>query len=181
MSILFVYHVSSPDLPNKVLTHLEDIASTLAEQGVVFERLQASTPVKPGTGNEDVISAYRTPVDALMTERGHVSVEVISIDRDHLQKSEFRAGFLEEHHHGADEVRFFVAGRGLLNLHIGEYVFALLCEKHDLVSVPAGTRQWFDIGEQPHLVAIRLFKSAEGGVAKFTRDDIAQRFPEMED
>ena len=37
MSSLSVYHVSSPDLPNKVLTHFEDIASTLAEQGVRFD------------------------------------------------------------------------------------------------------------------------------------------------
>lgn len=181
MSILSVYHVSSPDLPNKVLTHFEDIASTLAEHGVVFDRLQAATPVKPGTGNEDVSEAYRTQIDALMTERGHVAVDVISIDRDHPQKADFRAGFLAEHHHNADELRFFVAGRGLLNLHIGEFVFAVLCERHDLVSVPAGTRQWFDLGEHPHLVAIRLFKSAEGGAAQFTGEDIAERFPQMED
>lgn len=33
MSSLSVYHVSSPDLPNKVLTHFDDITATLAEQG----------------------------------------------------------------------------------------------------------------------------------------------------
>ena len=45
MSILSVYSVSSPDVPNKVLTHLEDIASTLAEHGIVLDRWQATTPV----------------------------------------------------------------------------------------------------------------------------------------
>ncbi|MDP2147376.1 MAG: acireductone dioxygenase, partial [Pseudomonas sp.] len=29
MSILCVYHLSTPDTPNKVLTHADDIASTL--------------------------------------------------------------------------------------------------------------------------------------------------------
>ena len=38
MSSLSVYHVSSPDVPNKVLTHFEDIAATLAEQGIHFAR-----------------------------------------------------------------------------------------------------------------------------------------------
>jgi len=43
MSSLSVYHVSSPDLPNKVLTHFDDIAATLAEQGIRFDRWQAAT------------------------------------------------------------------------------------------------------------------------------------------
>ncbi len=47
MSSLSVYHVSSPDTPNKVLTHLEDIASTLAEHGVAFDRWEAATPITP--------------------------------------------------------------------------------------------------------------------------------------
>lgn len=48
MSSLSVYHESSPDLPNKVLTHVDDIASTLAAVGVRFERWQASAPLTPG-------------------------------------------------------------------------------------------------------------------------------------
>ena len=47
MSSLSVYHVASPEIPNKVLTHLEDIASTLAEQGVRFDRWQAATKLQP--------------------------------------------------------------------------------------------------------------------------------------
>ena len=43
MSSLSVYHVSSPEIPNKVLTHFEDIASTLAEQGV---QLTVSSPAE---------------------------------------------------------------------------------------------------------------------------------------
>lgn len=48
MSSLSVYHVSSPEIPNKVLTHLEDIASTLAEQGVRFDRWQTTAKIQPG-------------------------------------------------------------------------------------------------------------------------------------
>lgn len=181
MSILFVYPVSSPDLPNKVLTHFEDIASTLAEQGVAFERLQASMPVRPGASQEEVLGAYRMQVDALMTERGHSAVDVISLNSDHPQKAEHRAGFLKEHHHTADEVRLFVAGRGLTTLHIGDLVFAVLCEKNDVISIPAGTGRWFDIGEQPHLLVIRLFKSLEGSIPVFVDDDIADQFPGLDD
>ncbi|MBD8807773.1 MULTISPECIES: 1,2-dihydroxy-3-keto-5-methylthiopentene dioxygenase [Pseudomonas syringae group] len=181
MSSLSVYHVSSPEVPNKVLTHLEDITSTLAEQGVSFARWEAATPITPGASQEDVIHAYRSQIDALMTEHGYVTVDVISLNSDHPQKAELRAKFLEEHRHGEDEVRFFVAGRGLFTLHIEDYVYAVMCEKNDLISVPAGTKHWFDMGENPHFVAIRLFNNPEGWVANFTGEDIAGRFPRLED
>ncbi|WP_394558230.1 1,2-dihydroxy-3-keto-5-methylthiopentene dioxygenase [Aquipseudomonas alcaligenes] len=181
MSSLTVYHQSSPDVPNKVLTHAEDIAATLGEVGVRFERWQAAAPIQPGASQEEVIAAYRAQIDQLKAERGYVTVDVISLDRKHPQKDELRAKFLDEHQHGEDEVRFFVAGRGLFSLHIGEYVYAVLCEKNDLISVPAGTRHWFDMGEFPHFVAIRLFNNPEGWVASFTGDDIASRFPRLED
>ncbi len=57
----------------------------------------------------------------------------------------------------------------------------MLCEKNDLISVPAGTKHWFDMGEEPHFVAIRLFNNPEGWVAKFTGDAIAKSSPGLED
>ncbi|SEI94880.1 1,2-dihydroxy-3-keto-5-methylthiopentene dioxygenase [Pseudomonas linyingensis] len=181
MSRLSVYHESTPQLPNKVLTHAEDIAATLAEVGVRFERWQASAPIAPGASQEEVIAAYRHEIDKLMSEQGYVTVDVISLDRSHPQKAELRAKFLDEHTHGEDEVRFFVAGRGLFTLHVGDHVYAVMCEKNDLISVPAGTRHWFDMGEEPHFVAIRLFNNPEGWVANFTGDAIAKNFPPLED
>jgi len=181
MSSLTVYHVSTPDIPNKVLTHIEDIAATLGEHGVRVERWQSNAPIQPGASQEQVIDAYRGQIDQLMTECGYQTVDVISLDRDHPQKAQLRAKFLDEHVHGEDEVRFFVAGRGLFTLHIDDYVYAVLCEKNDLISVPAGTPHWFDMGEQPHFVAIRLFNNAEGWVAKFTGEEIASLFPRLED
>jgi len=67
-----------------------------------------------------------------------------------------------------------------LCVRIDDYVYAVLCEKNDLIMLPAGTRQWLDIGEQPFVVAIRL-SSNQPWVANFTGDDIAGRFPRMDD
>ena len=80
MSSLSVYHVSSPDIPNKVLTHFEDIASTLAEQGVRFDRWQAAAKIQPGASQEEVIGAYQEQIDKLMTERGYITVDVVSLN-----------------------------------------------------------------------------------------------------
>ncbi len=181
MSVLSVYHESRPEQPLKVLTHLEDIAATLAEVGVRLERWDASAPVAAGASQEDVIAAYRPQIDRLMAERGYVTVDVISVSRDHPQKDELRAKFLDEHRHAEDEVRFFVAGRGLFTLHIEDMVYAVLCEKNDLISVPAGTRHWFDMGEQPSFVAIRLFNNPDGWTAQFTGERIADQFPRLDD
>ena len=75
MSSLTVYHESSPDLPSKVLTHVEDIASTLAEVGVRFERWEASAPIAPGASQDEVIAAYRPQIDRLMQEQGYITPE----------------------------------------------------------------------------------------------------------
>lgn len=129
MSILSVYQDTAPEQPLKVLTHVDDIAATLADVGVHIERWQASAPIAAGASSEEVIAAYRPQIDRLMNERGYVTVDVISLASDHPQKAELRAKFLEEHRHAEDEVRFFVAGRGLFTLHIEDKVYAVLCEK----------------------------------------------------
>ncbi|WP_420235337.1 acireductone dioxygenase [Pseudomonas sp. ABY48] len=177
MSSLSVYHVSSPDIPNKVLTHFEDIAATLAEQGIHFARWEAAVKIQPGAREEEIIAAYQAQIDGLMTERGYVAVDVVSVSSDHPEQT----GELDEYRHSQDEVRFFVAGRGLFNLHVGDYVYAVLCERNDLLTVPAGTPHWFDRGERPHFVTIRLSGDLRGLVAEVTGDDIARRFPRLED
>lgn len=181
MGILSVYQDSAPEQPLKVLTHVDNIAATLAEVGVGFERWEANAPIGPNPTPEEVIAAYAAQIERLKGERGDVAVDVISVTRSHPQKVELSAELLEEHHRAEDEVRFFVVGRGLFTLHIGDKVFAVLCEKNDLISIPAGTRHWFDMGEQPHFIAIRLFKRPEGCVAEFTGEDIAGRFPRLDD
>ena len=176
MSYVAVYHVASPDTPNKVLTHAEDIAATLAEHGVRFERWQPS-PIEKGASEAEMIAAYQPQIDAL----GDVSVAVFSVTSEHPQKDELRARFLSERRNSEDEVRFFIAGQGLFSLHIGDYVYAVRCEKNDLLAIPAGMAHWFDMGENPHLVTLHLAKTVQGAVPAFTGDDIASRFPGLDD
>ena len=134
----------------------------------------------PGATAEATLEAYRSDIDRLKAEKGYRSVDVVSLHPEHPQREELRKKFLNEHTHSEDEVRFFVAGSGLFTLHIGERVLEVLCEAGDLISVPDGTRHWFDMGPAPHFIAIRLFGNPDGWVASFTGDDIAQRFPRYE-
>ena len=52
--------------------------------------------------------------------------------------------------------------------------------KDDLLSVPAGIKHWFDMGEQPDFKCIRLFTNTEGWVADYTGSPIADSFPRFE-
>ena len=156
------------------------IVAELAKVGVRFERWQATADIQPGAAPDDVIAAYRSDIDRLMNNEGYQAVDVISLNPDHPDKATLRQKFLNEHTHSEDEVRFFVAGRGLFTLHIDDHVYEVLCTQGDLIGVPDGTRHWFDMSEQPHFVAIRLFTNKEGWVANFTGSDIATQFPRLE-
>lgn len=177
MSSLFVYHQSVPEQPYKVLSHPEDIASTLAEHGVGFERLQAASPVNADASEQELLDSYRVQIDTLMTERGYAVVDVV---RAHAPDTALSESSLDEHHCSEDELRFFIAGRGLFTLHIDEHVYTVLCEKNDLISVPAGARRWFDTGENPRVAALRFFRNSPGEVIS-TGDSIATRFARLDD
>jgi 1,2-dihydroxy-3-keto-5-methylthiopentene dioxygenase len=180
MSRLAVYLEDKPDRSTFESTDFERIAETLGEAGIRFERWSASRTLAPNADNDAITAAYREEIDRLIGERGYQTCDVVSMTPDHPQKEAFRQKFLAEHTHSEDEVRFFVSGKGLFVIHKGGRVYSVLCEKDDLISVPAHTRHWFDMGPAPSFIAIRLFNNPEGWVANFTGDEIAGRFPLLE-
>lgn len=180
MSRLRIFDDHAPAAVKRETRDGTEIAALLGDRGIRFERWEASQPIAPGASQDEVIAAYRPDIDRLMAEEGYITCDVVSLDRDHPQKAEFRKKFLDEHTHGEDEVRFFVAGSGLFTLHLGNEVYEVLCEQGDLIRVPAGTKHWFDMGPNPHFVAIRLFNNPAGWVANFTGSDYATRFPRLE-
>ena len=60
-------------------------------------------------------------------------------------------------------------------------VFQLLCERGDLLVIPAGTRHWLDVGSQENCVLIRVLGSVEGGQVTLSGDPIAAGFARLED
>jgi len=164
----------------EVYTDHAAIADKLKALGVRFERWQASKPLAAGAGQDEVLAAYHESVERLTAEYGFKSVDVVSLRPDHPQKAELRGKFLAEHVHDDFEVRFFVDGSGLFYLHVGEQIYLVLCEQGDLISVPANTPHWFDMGENPNFKCIRLFTVPDGWVAQFTGSGIAERFPSFD-
>jgi 1,2-dihydroxy-3-keto-5-methylthiopentene dioxygenase len=164
MSALTVFADNQPDQPLFSSRDGDEIAAELATIGVNFRRWQADRELTADADNDTILAAY----------------QAVSMQPDHPDRAVFREKFLSEHTHGEDEVRFFVEGAGLFCLHVDNKVYQVLCEKNDLISVPANTRHWFDMGSAPRFTAIRLFNNPQGWVAQFTGDAIANGFPKLD-
>jgi 1,2-dihydroxy-3-keto-5-methylthiopentene dioxygenase len=156
------------------------IADELGRLGFRFERWRADAALPDGADQAAVLAAYGADVERLVRAGGYKSVDVVRVTPATPNPGELRAKFLSEHVHTEDEVRFFVEGAGAFYLHVGGHVHQVVCARGDLLSVPAGTRHWFDMGPRPSFAAIRFFDRPEGWVAQFTGDPIADRLPRFE-
>jgi 1,2-dihydroxy-3-keto-5-methylthiopentene dioxygenase len=177
MSRLRIFASDRPELPLIATHDRTEMARSLAVIGVDFEQWAATQPIQAGDAADAILAVYKADIDRISAQRGFTTIDVVSIAPDHPNREEMRKKFLDEHFHKEDEVRFFVAGSGLFTLHVNDKVYEVLCEAGDLISVPDGTRHWFDMGPAPSFVAIRFFQQADGWVGHFTGTDIAQRFP----
>jgi 1,2-dihydroxy-3-keto-5-methylthiopentene dioxygenase len=162
------------------------IGTELAKRDIVFDRW----PVIPGLDVHrppgQILAEYADRVDALNSDGRYQHIDVAALHPDdddpgwHEKAAAARSKFLAEHRHAEDEIRFFVAGLGCFYLHTEPEVLAVVCEAGDLLSVPAGTRHWFDMGVRPAFVAIRFFEEKDGWIGDFTGDLISQRFPSLD-
>jgi 1,2-dihydroxy-3-keto-5-methylthiopentene dioxygenase len=177
MSRLTVFADADPGTPILSLTDGDAIAAELKPLGVRFERWNSPVELSPEDSAETILEAYRPYLDGLMGETGAGTADVIKLTPDNPQVRVLREKFLQEHIHTEDEVRFFVEGAGNFILHIGGRVYDARCEKGDLISVPTGTQHWFDAGEKPSFIVLRVFTDTSGWVAHYTGDDISNRFP----
>jgi 1,2-dihydroxy-3-keto-5-methylthiopentene dioxygenase len=156
------------------------IQAELSRRGIGFEQWPAHRHLPEGAEAAAILEVYSEAIDRVQRDGGYATVDAIRMTPDHPDRETIRQKFLEEHTHAEDEVRFFVEGCGLFVLHIGSEVLSMLCERGDLIRVPAGTRHWFDMGQRPRFCAVRWFNNPEGWVAQYTGSSIAQRFPRLD-
>jgi len=177
MSRLTIYADDAPETPLLCTEDPTEIASTLSEIGVRFERWDSPVHLPPGAAPADVLAAYKPYLDTLIGTGGAGSADVISLTPDHPQVDALRSKFLSEHIHTEDEIRFFVHGAGNFIMHVDGKVWDAHCTAGDLISVPANTQHWFDAGPQPEFTALRVFTDQSGWVPHYTGHPIHERFP----
>ena len=163
------------------------IGSELATRGIVFDRLPIGSDREVRQPPERILAEYADQVAAINSDDRYRHIDVAAVRPDpndpdwRANAVAARSKFLSEHRHAEDEVRFFVAGRACFYLHLEPEVFAVVCEGGDVLTVPAGTRHWFDMGSEPDFAAIRFFEQPDGWIGDFTGDAIGERFPALDE
>lgn len=160
--------------PNEILNFFN-------ARGLYFDQWQCDVVFEDTATQEDILQAYSKDLFPFMENGGYETADVISINSLTENYEAIRAKFLAEHTHTEDEIRFFVDGQGIFWFNLeNEPVFNLLCEKGDLISVPAGTKHWFDAGESnPFVKAIRIFIDMSGWVPHYTESGIELEFKDF--
>ena len=159
----------------------KEILEFFNARGLYFDQWQCDVIFEDTATQEDILQAYSKDLFPFMENGGYQTADVISINSLTENYEAIRAKFLAEHTHTEDEIRFFVDGKGLFWFNLeNESVFNLLCEKGDLISVPAGTKHWFDAGEScPFVKAIRIFIDMSGWVPHYTESGIENEFKDF--
>ena len=186
MTLLSVY--TDGDAPETLLQseEPEEIAVALREIDVNYARWEVAEQFAAGGDQQAILEHYREDVARVVEAEGYVLVDVTQLHPTGDEgweelKTTARNKFLSEHTHDDDEVRFFVSGSGIFYLHTQGKVYAVLCEAGDLLSVPANTTHWFDMGTSPDFTAIRFFHDEDGWVGNFTGNPLAERIPSYDE
>jgi 1,2-dihydroxy-3-keto-5-methylthiopentene dioxygenase len=179
-SKLNVYDEAAPEATLISTTDGAEIARLLGEIGVRFERWTAEAELPSDADQAAVLAAYASSIARVQADGRYGTVDVLRLAKGTPDTAPIRAKFLREHAHSEDEVRFFVEGSGAFYLHVAGKVYQAICVRGDLISVPAGTPHWFDMGPDPQFTALRWFNNQSGWVPEFTGSEIAARFPTYE-
>lgn len=110
------------------------------------------------------------------------SADRVRLQPGHPGWAALRQQFLTEHTHDDAEIRYFLDGSGLFYVRRPDGgALGLLCEAQDWVAIPAGTRHWFDAGEQPDFDALRLFSTEHGWQARPVADAATPALPLLDE
>jgi 1,2-dihydroxy-3-keto-5-methylthiopentene dioxygenase len=185
MTLLTVWPDDRPEQVRLRTTDAEAIGAELGKLGVRFERWDVVEDLPREATSEEVLDAYRPQIDKVIAQEGYQLVDAVRMTPSDdpswtAEAAQARQKFLAEHTHDDDEDRFFARGAGVFYLHIGAEVYGVLCEAGDLLSVPANTTHWFDMGTHPDYVSVRFFHDDGGWVGTFTGSPIAAAFPDFD-
>ena len=159
-----------------------EIKAYFNARGILFEQWETEVAFGPDADQATVLEAYAERLNPYMTANGYKVADVINVHPAMPNIEEIGKKFLAEHTHSEDEVRFFVDGEGLFwfNLDNGtDPIFCLQCQKGDLISVPAGTKHWFDFGPKRFVKCIRVFIDPSGWVPEYTGSEIDRPYNQM--
>lgn len=158
-------------IPEEGRTLSEDgeVSRHLASVGIGYGRWEPAHAVADDASAEEILEAYAPEIERLKSLGGYVTADLIDVRPHTPGLDEMLARFRREHWHDEDEVRFVIRGRGLFHINPARGpVTRIEVGPGDLISVPRGTRHWFDLCADRRIRAIRLFQDASGWTPHYT-------------
>jgi 1,2-dihydroxy-3-keto-5-methylthiopentene dioxygenase len=155
------------------ITAADEIRDFLATHGLHYETWPLEDRVDPTAPPEAILAAYAPEIDSLKARGGFVTADVIDVRPETPNLDAMLAKFAKEHTHTEDEVRFILQGSGVFHVNpVDRPVFAIEVHAGDLISVPLGTRHWFDLCADRRIRAIRLFQDTTGWTPHYLPDGV---------
>ena len=163
--------VHVPDTDQKI-TDPAEITSFLKPFGIQYEKWDVEGRIGPDATNEEILDAYSPEIKRLMEAGGFVTADVINVTPETPGLDDMLAKFDKEHYHTEDEVRFTVKGTGLFHINPEDGpVFSVTVKSGDLISVPNGTRHWFNLCGDRTIRCIRLFEDMSGWAPHYNEEN----------
>jgi 1,2-dihydroxy-3-keto-5-methylthiopentene dioxygenase len=161
----------------RVVEDPQEISRFLASVGIWYGKFAGTDSLPEDAGDQEILDAYREPIEQLMKEGGYRTADVINVKPTTPGLEAMLNRFNKEHWHDEDEVRFIVHGRGLFHIHPSAGpVFSLEMVKGDMIRVPRGTHHWFDLCVDKTIRAIRLFQDTSGWTPHYTESGEDAKF-----
>jgi 1,2-dihydroxy-3-keto-5-methylthiopentene dioxygenase len=140
-------------------TNQEISAQELNAQGVTYEQFETDE------------TKYKAPLEALMRERGYVTMDQVKMWPEMPNFDALCQKFVGEHLHTDDEVRFVLAGAGVFEIRsLDDRWMKVTVHPSDFILVPANRFHRFYLTEEKNIQCVRLFKDQSGWAPLYRKD-----------
>ena len=158
---------------SRKLTDPAEITSFLKDHGIDYSVWPLADRVDPAAPADEILAAYDPEIGELKARGGFVTADVVDVYPDTPNLDTMLAKFSQEHTHTEDEGRFILQGRGVFHINpVDRPVYAIEVWAGDMISVPMGTRHWFDLCNDRRIRAIRLFQDTSGWTPHYLADGV---------
>ncbi len=162
---------------DRALKSYDEVKNYLGGIGIEYDLWASIDEVPPNKSQAQILEAYSTEISKLKAREGYTTADVIDIGPETPGLEDMLAKFNKEHWHDEDEVRFTISGRGIFHIHpkIGR-VTSIEVSGGDLIRIPKLTNHWFDLCEDRHITAIRLFQNTTGWTPYYTKSGVDKKY-----
>ena len=157
------------------ITADDDVASFLAERGIVFATWELPAEARELAALPRLDDGQKSRLLALFADElgasNYSDADVVAIRPDLPGLDGALAKFDRLHYHDDDEVRAIVGGEGVFGFMTDDdRQFLLTIKAGEYISVPSRTWHWFYCTESKNITALRLFEDMSGWTPHYRSD-----------